>query len=405
MKNNTTKTHYSIALFLLAGMIANAQDSLMMASGFDISGYYENRFFPQEIDGKVILQDYNKLRLNFASEVSKQITFNANANFQTYHGQTSYNLLDFMPNTVVDAYVNASGLNLEDILPSFDYSVDNTIFLDNAYLSIYTKHANIRIGKQQLPWGTGYAWNPTDIFNVKDILDPTYEKVGVNAFKAELPFLQMGMLTGILSVGDDWENSTKAIKAKYYVAGFDLSASYAEKRQASTDYYTFQETDYKRQMLGADFSGSIAGMGIWGEAAYNFMESSKEYGQYLAGADYTFMNGLYFMVEYYRNGLGESTSDTYSFAQWMRMLGSEAENLGKDYLYIGQLYAIGELVNWSNYFMINLNDGSGMVFPWFDFSLNDNTTLILVGYIPFGKKGTEYGEFGMGGFARARIYF
>jgi len=398
-----TRIKYLILLLLFPCVTVFSQKASIKEK-LDLSGYYENRFFPQEVGDEFIFQDYNKLRINIASDISTKITFNANVNFQTYHGKTSFCLFDFMPERTVNSYASALGQTPDALRPYFNMTQNDTIFLDNAYLSIYTKYLNLRIGKQQLPWGTGYAWNPTDIFNAKNILDPTYEKTGVNAFKVEVPFLQNGMITGIVSIADNWENTTQALMAKYNVAGFDIALKYANKEQNFFDSYAFTTTTENRQMLGGDVSGSIAGVGIWGEAAYNIMESRSDYGQYVAGADYTFMNGLYLMAEYYYNDLGETSSDNYTFDQWVLMLSEDAENMGKNYIYVGQMYPIADLINWSNYFMLNLNDGSGMIFPWVDFSLGDNVELNLVGYFPFGKKETEYGEYGMGGFARIRVY-
>ena len=292
-----------------------------------------------------------------------------------------------------------------ELRPMFGFNMENEVVLDNAYFSAYTKYANFRIGKQQLPWGTGYAWNPTDLFNDKNLMDPMYEKTGVNAFKTEIPFASEGMITGLISVGDNWENTTKALKARYYIGGFDFSVCYAKKESNRMDYFSFEEETYKRQLIGGDVSGSIFGLGIWAEGAYNHINPGKNYKQILVGTDYTFMNGLYLMAEFYHNGLGSGKISDYTIADWMTMLGPQGENLGKNYIFAGELLPIGELVNWSNYFMINLNDKSGMVYPWFDFSLNDNVELILVGYVPFGKKGSEFAEYGMGGFGRLRVYF
>ncbi|MFQ5771939.1 MAG: hypothetical protein ACE5HX_15495, partial [bacterium] len=147
------------------------------------------------------------------------------------------------------------------------------------------------------------------------------------------------------------------------------------------------------------------GLGVWGEGAYNFLESSADFGQYLLGLDYTFESELYLIGEYYRNELGKSNKGEYTFNDWMRLLSAEGENLGQDYLFLGQRYPITELWNWANYLLFNLNDKSGIFFPWFDYSLNDNTELMFVGYLPFGGKESEFGEFGMGGFARVRVYF
>jgi len=60
----------------------------------------------------------------------------------------------------------------------------------------------LRIGKQQLPWGAGYSWNPTDIFNAKDPLDSTYERVGLNAFQLQVPFGTEGMVTVLIRIGE-----------------------------------------------------------------------------------------------------------------------------------------------------------------------------------------------------------
>ncbi len=106
---------YIFLILLFSCMATFAQENLSLQEKLNFSGYYENRFFPQEIKDEFIFLDYNKLRLN------------------------------------------------------------------------------IRVGKQQLPWGTGYAWNPTDIFNAKDILDPL-NLVGYFPFgKKETEYGEFGM--------------------------------------------------------------------------------------------------------------------------------------------------------------------------------------------------------------------
>ncbi len=400
MKKSAT-TLFLILLTLTT--FSKGLDSLINKTRF--YGYYENQLFIQDLKTGTIFQDYNKVRFDLSTEITKKLSFNCNVNIKSYHGKTALNLFDFIPDNVANNYAKEMNSTIEDLRPMFGLTMKNEIILDNAYFSAYTKHANFRIGKQQLPWGTGYAWNPTDLFNDKNLLDPMYEKTGVNAFKTEIPFASEGMVTGLISVGDNWENTTKALKARYYISGFDFSISYAYEEENQINYFTFEEEKYKRQLFGGDVSGSILGVGIWAEGAYNHLKSGKNYKQLLIGADYTFMNGLYLMAEFYHNGLGSKNSSEYTFADWMAMLGAQGENLGKNYIFAGQLLPIGELVNWSNYFMINLNDKSGMIYPWFDFSLNDNVELILVGYVPFGKKGSEFAEYGMGGFGRLRVYF
>lgn len=371
----------------------------------EFTGYYENQLFPQELNDKLIFQDYNKLRIDLFAEISENVSFNGDYICRLFHGARRFNSFDFIPANVVSQYARESETSIDSLRPDFDFGYSDEYFLDNAYVTIYSKLANVRIGKQQLPWGSGYSWNPTDIFNEKNLLDPTYEKVGVNAFKLEIPFGKEGVLTGVIGIGERWETSTKGLKIKGHLSGFDLSACFVEKTQESFDYLSFSPLSERRRLLGGDLSGELLGLGLWVEGAYNQMENSDDFGQYLVGADYTFQSGLYLIGEYYRNELGRADKAEYTFDDWMRLLSAEGENLGTDYIYWGEIYPVRELLNWSNYLIVNLNDRSGVFFPWFDYSLNDNAELILVGYVPFGGKETEFGEFGLGGFARVRVYF
>jgi len=391
--------------FLPLLLILIAFPSKASAQVLELTGYYENQFFPQELNDKPILQDYNKLRIDLSAQVAENVSFNGDYICRLFHGAKRFNSFDFIPENVVSQYARESQTSIDSLRPDFDFEYSDENFLDNAYVTIYSKHANIRIGKQQLPWGSGYSWNPTDIFNEKNLLDPTYEKVGVNAFKLEVLFGREGMLTSIIGIGEEWKSSAKALKVKEHFGGFDLSACFVEKTQEGFDYLFFSPLSERRRLLGADFSGELLGLGLWAEGAYNQLENSDDFGQYLLGTDYTFESGLYLIGEYYRNELGRTDKSEYTFDDWMRLLSAEGENLGVDYIYSGEMYPVTELLNWSNYLIINLNDRSGIFFPWFDYSLNDNTEVILVGYVPFGEDETEFGEFGLGGFARVRVYF
>lgn len=393
--------YLQIAIILTAIMIAveaNAQD-------LEITGYYENQFFPQELNDKVIFQDYNKLRLDLSVLIGENVSFNADYIYRIFHGAAEFNFFDFVPEGVVLSYAQSQQSPVDSLRPDFDFRLEDENFLDNAYVSIYFGHLSLRAGKQQLPWGTGYTWNPTDIFNEKNTLDPTYEKVGVNAFKLEVPFKSEGMATAVLSPGDEWKTSIKALKVKEHAKGFDYSACFAEKLREGFDYFLDSEFSEKRRLLGGDFSGQLLGLGVWAEGAYNSMQDSEDFGQYLLGADYTLESGLYIIGEYYRNELGKTNKEQYDFNDWMKLLGAEGENLGRHYLFLGERYPIAELWNWSNYVILNLNDKSGVVFPWLDYSLSDNAEVTFVGYLPFGEKESEFGEFGAGGFARIRVYF
>jgi hypothetical protein len=377
------------------------------AQKLDLSGYMEYQITSMELNQKICLQDYAKLRIDFTSEIGKSVGFSGDIIHRVFHGTTEFNALDFIPERVVTEYSNTTGQTVSALSPLFDFKFSDENFLDNAYITIDLAWTTVRIGRQPLPWGEGYSWNPTDIFNSKNFLDPTYEKVGIDAFKLELPFSSEGMVTGVISIKDEWRKSIKAVKIKEHFLGYDISMMYAEKIYEEIDYLQipFSLNSELIKVIGGGFSGELFGLGIWAEGAYNIMKTSNDYGQYLFGTDYTFENGLYVMSEYYINELGKTDKNKYTINDWMRFLSDDSENIGRNYLFFGETYPITGLWIWSNYVISNLNDGSGIFSTWFIYSLNDNTELSFVGNIPFGDKETEFGEYGGSGFVRVKVYF
>jgi len=400
-------------LVIISLTTTRAQTDGSISDILNFSGYFENQFLGQEQRGDYFLMDYNKLRLDMNARVDEHFSFAGNVNFTTNHGKTTLNILDYIPESTVNEYYDFleanMGLTPEQVRPQFEYIMENEIFLDNVYLSYYSKYFNVRVGKQQLPWGTGYVWNPTNVFHKKNLLDPTYEQTGVNAIKVEVPFRGEGMLTGVFSVNDKFDNSTYAFKAKKYLGGFDLSLSYVYYEYSMTDFYSFTELEENRQQVGGDFSGSIGGLGIYGEAVYR-MKTGKSgadnYWNSVFGVNYFFENGLYLMGEYYYNEKGKADYTDYNINDWMLYAGPFGENLGKHYTFLGSRIPIGNFFNFSTFLLYNISDNSGILYPWLDVSLGNNTELLGTVYIPFGESvDTEFAGYGLGGMARIRIYF
>ena len=104
----------------------------------------------------------------------------------------------------------------------------DTLFLDNIYIRANFKNFDLTVGKQQISLGTGYAWNPIDIFNFKQLLDPTYEQTGVNAIRAEIPIGSRSNIDLLLSPGTDWDNSVKMFQLKSGVGRYDIFGTVAQ---------------------------------------------------------------------------------------------------------------------------------------------------------------------------------
>lgn len=174
-----------------------------------------------------------------------------------------------------------------------------TFSLDRGYID-FTPNSllSLRIGKQRLAWGTGYAWNPTDILDLpRAAFTAADVPEGVEAFRGDLA---LGPVTGQVFLvpstdpGSDWEKSGRAVRFKASPAGVDLTAGWVKR---GTD----------PAAVTGDFAYSLSGIGLHGEALYQSEgnpradKATKDVLNYLVGADYNFPGGYYLAVEYYHN--------------------------------------------------------------------------------------------------------
>ncbi len=247
-----------------------------------------------------------------------------------------------------------------------------------AYLDIYgflTKNLDIRIGRQRIAWGAADKINPTDNINPDDFEDIwdmgrhlgsdgikatyyfknfTIQGVFVPNFTpAVLPLPQWSSVLippfQIMEFGKDYklrnvndriimpennleENMIAGLKISTNIAGYDLSLSYLYGRDdlPTLNYLRIENITFAKEIdvvanliyprmkvLGADFSGSIGDIGIWGEAGLFFPEevklrtsylglytvestalSDSPYLKYTIGIDYTFKNGIYLNTQF-----------------------------------------------------------------------------------------------------------
>ena len=353
-------------------------------SALDIWGYYENQLTGQIQKGKCSFMNYNRLRIDIGSEIDENIVFKVNFIAQTFHGKTGFNLLDFIPEKFHTA---AEFLHVESLI-DIQFEMKDRYVLDNGSLSFHSSPFTVVIGKQQIPWGTGYIWNPTSIFHVKSILEPAYEFPGVNALRLDYG----GNLSFVLAPGSNIDGSTFALRLKEDLIGFDLSASLVNKRIE------------ERWLYGADFAGEVLGWGVWGEFAYNRLLAT-DYLQFVLGADYTFEFQTHIMMEYNHNGLGKADYCDYTLIDWLELLGGLQTNLGRDYIFMRASHPAMDLMEIGCSGIVNLNDRSFLVIPDLTYNLAENVDIIVMLNLFQGKQYTEYGQFPSGGFVRAMAYF
>jgi hypothetical protein len=289
----------------------------------------------------------------------------------------------------------------------------NRTFLDNAYIKIAFKPFDLTVGKQQISLGTGYVWNPTDVFNVKDYLDPTYEQPGHNAIRLDIPLGTSYTLTTLFSPDENWEDSAKMIQLKGRISRFDYSFIAIEKAWRFHDYTQFDagsmnflELPEKRQLLGVSTAGELLGLGVWAEYAYNKMETTKDFYELVVGTDYTFDFQTYVMVEYYRNTLGKTHYEDYTLNDWMRLMAMEQKAISRDQVYVFIQHPVTDLLNAGISSIYNISDNSFALIPTLNYSLSDNVDIFAYLNLNFGAEGKAFAKnLGNGGLIRIRVYF
>jgi hypothetical protein len=365
----------------------------------EIFGYFESQAMGASLHNDNLLLSSNKLRLDVGGSPSDGVQFGANVNFFNYNGTTRFNALDYLPDRVADQVLPGTE-------PYYEFTYRDSIGLDNAYLKLSFRRWDLTVGKQQISYGTGYAWNPTDLFNFKNILDPTYEQPGNNALRLDLPLSRGTTVVGVYAPGTSWDNPTAMARLKTRLSRFDLSASLLTTSRETVFYPAFTVSREDRRLVGFDFAGQLFGLGIWGEGAYNFMEKTDDFWEAVFGCDYTFRNGFYLLAEFYNNSSAPTASEDYTLNSWMNYFTGNLKTIGRSQAYIFLQYPLTDLMTPGGSIIGCLNDGSFALVPQLDYSLFQDVVLTGFGYIYLGDEGTMYARnLGDGGLLRLTVYF
>jgi hypothetical protein len=349
------------------------------------SGNYEHQFGGKVERGDFSLMSHNRLRLDLGVEPHEDISFRANFIAQTFHGKTRFCITEFMPKKF-----HPIARALPEHLRTF--KLEDKYVLDNAFVTFCSPPLMVRAGKQQIPWGTGYVWNPTNIFHPISILDPVAEPPGVEALRLDR-VIEDANVSFILAPEGYRGEADLALRINKHLEGFDLSVSTVNRQRED------------RWLYGGDFAGELLGFGVLGEVAYNRLPHDS-YIQAVIGANYTTELQTHIMVEFHHNGAGRKTHHHYTFEDWMQLISGKRTNLARDYLFLRVSHPVMEhLMEVECSTIINLNDKSFIVIPKLTHNLAENVVITAMFNVFEGRQGTEYGQFPSGMFVQAKVYF
>lgn len=370
--------------------------SLLLMSSFifaDIAwyGYYEFEGDYAKTPTKDYFFDYNKFRLDFDTNPTENVHIGGDIVYKRYGGKRKMNFTDFVDESFYSMFASPT-------LDMFNFEFQDTLMIDNLYLDFHHKYFELILGRQQIPTGVGYAWNPTDIFNKKDLMDPTYEVTGVDAVQLNVPVGSIGTLQAVFQPDETMDRSTQYFQMKSWLPFADVSIVYGK---TMTNNFTIH-----KDLYGLNIEGDIMGVGIRTEFTVNRMNydtDNLKY-EYIVGADYTFENSLYILGEYLHNDFGAKEKET-SLIDYLMYFDWQQQSLNQNYLFFMGMYPMTDLLDGTIMSIANLDDQSIVINPMVVYRIYENVELTFIGNIFIGDAENEYGFQDFGARVRLRAYF
>jgi len=285
-----------------------------------------------------------------------------------------------------------------------DWVVDNDeSSLENSLHELYlelnpSESLFLRLGKENITEGVGYAWNPTDFLTGlggdnqgEDTREERENREGVICLKGEY-FLSDLTLTAIVAPKiEQWgqkADTRTLIKIYALMENFDISlTAYTEEK--------------KRTKLGLNFSSTIGeGLEVHSEVSlqegtyryyveeidggyYEFIQKNRENGQLyprvLVGGQYTFSDNTNLILEYYHNQESYNSSEWTDYLEYLKFC---VERYEDDSLYVTYLLMI-----------YNLDDASLLINAKIDYQRMDDFSVYVSGDFFLGEATSEFGMF------------
>lgn len=386
------RSTYLVCLKICAATILLFMVPKNLFAETDFFGYFEAEGSTMQLGKNNYTYGFNKFRLDVEARPNDNVLIGANVNIQKYWGKTSWNVYDFLP-----GYENSGLVWIEEL--------KDTVLIDNVYMRIAFPWLDLTVGRQQISPGVGYAWNPTDIFNSKSLLDPSYEQTGVSAIRFDFPLNDRSSFKAIILPDAKLEESTQQYALKTGGGSFDFAATATFQSKQDWNSTLLGRSDIMdRNMFGGSIIGELLAWGVWVEGAHNILQvesppwssympldSEETFTEFVVGVDHTFDNSVYLLAEYLHNGLGVAEEEDLTLGDYFSALGGETHSLMQDYGFLYIMHPTFDYVTLSAITFANFNDNSGVFSPILDWSIFEDTNISLQGSYAWGKDDTEFG--------------
>jgi hypothetical protein len=282
-------------------------------------------------------------------------------------------------------------------IPS-DPALTDSLIINQAYSDLQlTSNSLMRIGRQKISWGTGFAWNPTNYIGAdKNRADLTAIYPGVDAIDYELT---RGQLSGVLLVKpsfqgrfNDWG---RAVKLAFQAFHSDFSIS-AYQQGDTNGYGADFATTWGIFTIYTELAEKTGKQFYIGETDSTRVDLPRPGGQRflrgVIGALGNFSNNWMAQLEYYYNQEGWNDTE----AQIYPIQNKESKFFADQRQhYLFAMVRKGELVEdlaFTAGIFWNIDDQSMILNPMFDYQLGQNTRIALMMFYYGGPLASEFGS-------------
>jgi len=390
--------------FYLLILLTIAELTFAQLSSFDYNGYSKYLFSSVKYPG--IDERFNDhllhTRLNTRWYPAQSLSVTLELRTRIFYGESVEKIPAYS-----DLIKSKQGLVSLDIMLWDEKKSIGYAEIDRLWLDYVHKDWQFTAGRQRIAWGTSWAWNPTDLFNPKDVLNFDYEEMpGADAIRIQYYTGPVTKVELAVSPGKQREDLIAAglISFNQWDYDFNLIAGYKKERW----------------VVGGGWVGDILDAGFRGEVfvsqapkekfhspiyqLFNLepLSSDKPLVSFVLSGDYTFPNSFYVHTEILFNSNG-----TDEFASFYRQEAIQLDMLSPARWSIFQefAYQFTPLLRGGVFGIYNPVDKSFVIVPTISYSIITNLDLYLTGLLFGGDSLTEYGDYGSTVFARLKWSF
>ncbi|MDD5432840.1 MAG: hypothetical protein PHO70_07675 [Candidatus Omnitrophica bacterium] len=381
------KTYLSLLVFLFLSCNI-AQASLFETKEFSLGGYYKNIFTTSKtLDTKQgYYSDTNRLRLDAKYKPSDNLLFHF-----IYDNNMIFN--DFSKTPDFDLIRQKNQKNLAFLDADRVISDKDHFYWEHLLYRGYVKYTSdkmhVTAGKQAIDWSRMRFYHTLDIFNPVSPLDiEKDEQVGVDALNTE--FFPAG-LPSINLLYVPYKNRSRngwGVKISERIKDYDLGFIAAEYR--------------KERTFGVYFDGNLKQAGFRGEITATRDDTQRDFARVNLGIDHNFNPKLYTVAEYFYNGGAQDNPEQFfsSFVYSEQVL-----SMFKNLLSVGAEYELTGITKIANYFIFDLEKGSGFYNPEIRCNATTNLDLCIGAQIFWGSQQSEFGDYQNLFYTQAKLYF